>query len=180
MRSWAHYFPLFDLRPACLLFAPFFAGDLEEGASGADLLPPLVAGFLAAGFSFSSGLDRLDPPFGVSFGTSSSSSGDDSLYEGRFDPRLASFFTAGVLGFFAGAPLFTGVALDGVVDSFLAAAGFLPLFLPEDTAFLAGDFLARACPLLFALDGLAVRDFLAGGGRRALGGGLFWAFLKII
>lgn len=140
----------------CLLFfAPFLTtGSSGDDSSGSGRLDPLlVAGFLTAGSSWddSSGLDRLDPLLVVSFVTTASS-GADSLDTGRLDPLLASFLTAGVLGFFAGAPLLTGVALDGVVDSFLEVDCFLPDLLAEDTAFLAGDFFARGRPLPLAFD----------------------------
>lgn len=83
--------------------------------------------------------------------SSSSSSPDDSLYTGRLAPLLVIFFTAGVLGFFAGAPLLTGVDLDGVcADSFLDAVFFLADIMAEVTAFLAGDFfVGRPLPLAF-------------------------------
>lgn len=135
-----------------VLFAPFLTTGSGDDSSGSGRLePPLVAGFLAAGFSGedSSGLDRLDPLLVVSFATTASS-GDESRDTGRLAPLLASFLTAGVLGFLAGAPLLTGVALGGGVDSFLAADGFLPRLLADDTAFLAGDFFARGRPLPLA------------------------------
>ncbi len=154
--SWAQFFPLLDLRVDCLLlFAPFLpAGSSGDDSSSSGRLDPLlVAGFLAAGSSLddSSRLDRLDPLLVVSFATSASS-GDDSLDTGRFAPLLVNFFTAGVLGFLAGAPLLTGVALGGGVDSFLEADCFLADLLAEDTALLAGDFFARERPLPLAFD----------------------------
>ncbi len=156
-RSRAQYFPLLDLRVDCLLlFAPLFttgsSGDDDSSGSGR-LDPLLVAGFLTAGSSRddSSGLDRLDPLLVVSFVTAASS-GDDSVDTGRLDPLLFSFLTAGVLGFLAGAPLLTGVALDDGVDSFLETGCFLADVLAEDTAFLAGDFFARGRPLPLAFD----------------------------
>lgn len=161
-------------------FAPFFgAGPFVGSGSGSGSGCLLFAGFLTAGSlgEDSSGLDRLD--LVVSFVTTASS-GDESLDAGRLAPRLASFLTAGVLGFVAGAPLLTGVAFTGVWVSFLGGAGFFPRLLAEDTAFLAGDFLARVRPLPLAFDRLGLRDFLAGGGRRALGGGLFGLFLLVI
>lgn len=138
-----------------LLFAPF----LTTGSSGDDssssgrLDPLLVAGFFAAGSSCedTSGLDRLDPLLVVSF-VVSASSGDDSRDKGRLGPLLVSFFTAGVLGFLAGAPLLTGVALGDGVDSFLEADCFLSDLLADDTAFLAGDFFERERPLALAFD----------------------------
>lgn len=127
--------------------------------------PLLLAGFLAAGSSLdSSAFVRLDPAFVVSAAFS-------AALLGRLPPLLLSFFTAGVLGFLAGAPLLTGVAFGGGgEDSF---AFFIRAERMAVDAFLAGDFFARVRPLRLALDWLALRDFLAGGGRRALGGGLF-------
>lgn len=156
-RSWAQFFPLLDLRVDCLLlFAPLLTtGSSGEDSSGSVRLdPPLVACFLTAGSSGdnSSGFDRLDPLLVGSFVTAGSS-GDDSLDTGLFDPLLLSFLTAGVLGFLAGAPLLTGVDLDGGVDSFgLEADCFLAVLLAEDTTFLAGDFLASGRPLPLAFD----------------------------
>lgn len=72
---------------------------------------------------------------------------------GRLDPFLLSFFTAGVLGFLAGAPLLTGVALGGGgggEDSFVVF--FLADRMAEGAAFFAGDFFARERPLPFAFD----------------------------
>ena len=172
---------------------------MDSSGSGR-LEPPLVAAFLATGFSGvdSSALDRLDPLV-VSFGTTTSS-GDDSLDTGRLVARLFSFLTTGVLGFLAGAPLLTGVALAGVALDGVALAGValdgvalagvalagvalagvgVSFFTNLLTTFLAGDFLARGRPLPLAFDWLELRDFLAGGGRRALGGGLFWDFLRV-
>lgn len=138
-----------------LLFAPLLTtGSSGDDSSGSGRLDPLlVAGFLTAGSSWddSSGLDRLDPLLVVSFATTASS-GDDSRDTVRLDPLLVSFLTAGVLGFLAGAPLLTGVALDGGVDSFLEVDCFLPDLLAEDAAFLAGDFFARGRPLALAFD----------------------------
>lgn len=125
-----------------------------DDSSGSGRLDPLLpADFLTVGSSGvdSSGLDRLDPPLGVSFGTTTSS-GDDSLDTGRLDTLLFSFLTAGVLGFLVGAPLLTGVVLEGGGDSFLEADCFFPDLLAEDTAFLAGDFFARERPLPLAFD----------------------------
>lgn len=153
---WAQNFPLFDLRVDCLLlFAPFLTtGSSVDDSSGSGCLdPPLVTGFLTTGASGvdSSGLDRLDPLLVVSFVTTASS-GDDSLDTGRLDALLFSFLTAGVLGFLAGAPLLTGVALDGGVDSFLEADCFFGDLLAEDTAGLAGDFFVRGRPLPLGFD----------------------------
>lgn len=161
------------------LFTAGAAGDSSLGSGCLD--PLLVACFLGAGASGgdSSALERLDPLLVVSFVTAGSS-GDDSLDTGRLDPRLFSFLTAGVLGFFAGAPLLTGVALDGDSDSFLEADCFFADLLAEDAAFLAGDFFASGRPLPLAFDWLELGDFLGGGGRRALGGGLFSDFLRVI
>lgn len=168
------FFPLLDLRVVCLLL---FASFLTAGSSGDDsarsgcLDPLLVAGFLTAGslWDDGSGFCRLDPPLAVCF-VSSATSGEGA---GRLDPLLLSFFTAGVLGFFAGAALLTGVAFEGSgEDSFLRTFSLADK-IAEDGAFLAGDFLARERPLPLAFDWLTLRDFLAGGGRRALGGGLF-------
>ena len=187
----AQFFPLLDLRvDFLLLFASFLttasSPDDPSGFACLDLL--LVAGFLGAGSSSldnSADFDRLDPLFIVSFASSDSSSPssppssspDDSLYTGRLAPLLVIFFTSGVLGFFAGAPLLTGVDLDGVcADFFLEAVFFLADIIAEETAFLAGDFFDGR-PLPLAFDWLALRDFLAGGGRRTLGGGLF--FLEV-
>lgn len=107
-----------------LLLAPFFtAGSAGDDSAGSGRLDPLlVACFLAAGASGgdSSALERLDPLLVVSF-VAVGSLGDDSLDTGRLAPLLFSFLTAGVLGFFAGAPLLTGVALDGDSDFFLGA-----------------------------------------------------------
>lgn len=96
----------------------------------------------------SSGFDRLDRV--VSFGAGAFS-GVDSRDTGRLDPLLASFLTVGVLGFFGVAPFLTGVALDGGVVSALETDFFLPDFLAEDTAFLAGDFFTTERPLPLAL-----------------------------
>lgn len=150
-----------------LLFACFLAaGSPGDDPSGSGRLDPLlVAGFLAAGSSLdSSAFVRLDPVFVVSAASS-------GALLGRLAPLLLSFFTAGVLGFLAGAPLLTGVAFgDGGEDS-------LTFFIRAERmavdAFLAGDFFARERPLRLAFDWLALRDFLAGEGRRALGGSLF-------
>lgn len=138
-----------------LLFAPLFTtGFSRDDSSGPGRLDPLlVAGFLTAGSSWddSSGFERLDPVLVVSFVTAASS-GDGSLDTGRLDPLLVSVLTAGVLGFLAGAPLLTGVALGAGVDSFFEADGFRDDLLAEDAAFLAGDFLARERPLPLAFD----------------------------
>lgn len=138
-----------------LLFAPLLTtGSLRDDSSGSGRLGPLlVTGFLTAGSSGddSSGLDRLDPLLVVSF-VGAGSSGVDSLDTGRLDPLLVSFLTAGVLGFLAGAPLLTGVALDGGGDSFLETDCFLPDLLAEDSAFLAGDFFVSVLPLPLAFD----------------------------
>lgn len=99
----------------------------------------------------SSGLDRLDPLFVGSL-AGAGSSGLGSLAAGRVGPRLVSFFTAGVLGFLAGAPFLTGVGLGGGADSFLDTGCFLPVVLAGDSTFLAGVFFARARPLPFAFD----------------------------
>lgn len=141
-RLWNQFFPLLDLRVDCLLlFASFLAaGCLGDDSSVLDRLDPL----LGAG---SSGRGCLDLLFVASFSTAGFS-GDDLLGAGRLPPLLVIFLTAGVLGFFAGAALLTGVALG---DSFLDAAGFLALdadFVVEDATFLAGD-LFEGLPLAF-------------------------------
>lgn len=150
-----------------LLFAPLLTtGSFEDDSSGSGRLDPLLAaGFLTWGSSGddSSGLDRLDPLLVISF-VRAGSSGVDFEGAGRLDPLLVSFLTAGVLGFLAGAPLLTGVALDGGVDSFLETDCFFVDLLAEDAAFLAGDFFVRARPLPLAFDWLALLDFLVGGG----------------
>lgn len=149
-----------------LLFAPLLTtGALGDDSSFSCRLDPLlVAGFLTAGSSWddSSDFDRFDPLLDVSFVTTASS-GDESLDTGCLDPLLVSFLTAGVLGFLAGAPLLTGVALGGGVDSFLEADCFPVDLLAEDTVFLAGetdflagDFFARGRPRALAFDELAL------------------------
>ena len=138
-----------------MLFAPFLTtgSSWEDSSASVCLDPLLVASLLRAGSSGvdSSGLDLLDPLLAVSFVTAASS-GEESLDTGRLDALLLSFLTAGVLGFLAGAPLLTGVAFDGVVDSFLFADCFFGDLLAEDTAFLAGDFFAGGRPLPLAFD----------------------------
>lgn len=139
-----------------LHFAPrFTTGSSGDDSSGSGFLEPLlVATFFTAGSSGvdSSGFERLDPLRAVSLETAASS-GEDSLDAGRCDALLFNFLTAGVLGFLAGAPLLTGVALGGGVDSFFVVDRFFPNFLAaEDTAFLAGDFLAMGRPLPLAFD----------------------------
>lgn len=136
-----------------LLLTPFFTAGSAGDDSAGRLDPLLAACFLAAGASGgdSSALERLDPLLVVSF-VAVGSLGGDSLDTGRLAPLLFSFLTAGVLGFFAGAPLLTGVALDGDSDSFLGAGCFFPELLAEDAAFLAGDFFASERPLPLAFD----------------------------
>lgn len=138
-----------------LLFATFLtAGSSGDDSSGSGRLDPLlVAGFLTAGFSWddSLGFGRLDPLLAVSF-VFSASSGDDSVDAGRLDPLLLSLFTAGVLGFLAGAPLLTGVALEGCGEDSFLRTFFLAVRMAEDAAFLAGDFFARVRPLPLAFD----------------------------
>lgn len=148
-------FPLLDLRVACtLLLDPFFSTGVAFDSLGSDRRELLfVTCFFAGGSGEDSVLGRLDLPLGISSGTSASSSvssGDESLGAGCLAPLFRSFLTAGVLGFFAGAPFFTGVALDTEADSFLGAAGLLANFL-EDGAFLTGDFFpsGRVLPLDF-------------------------------
>lgn len=136
----------------CLLLVALFltAGPAGDDSSGSGRLDPLlVAGFLTAGCSWNdpSGFGRFSPLLIVSF-VSVACSGEDSVDAGRLDPFLLSFFTVGVLGFLAGAPLLMGVAFDGGgEDSFLLF--FLAVRMAEDAAFLAGDFFARALPLAF-------------------------------
>lgn len=209
--SRAQYFPLLVLRvdvflPLAAAGAASFltAGFTGVVFSGAERLgPPLAAAFPTAGFSGreSSGFDRLDALLVVSLATMASS-GDDSLDAGRLDPLLLCFLTAGVWGFFAAGAFFTGVALGGGVGFFVAADCFLhsrltgdaafltgdaafltgdAAFFTGDAAFLTGDFFARERPRPLAFDLLELRDFLAAGGRGALGGGLFFEdFLKAI
>lgn len=182
--SRCQFLPLLDFRADCFLFfAPFLtSASLGDDSLASDRLdPPLVACFLTGGSSGddSSALDRLELLLAVSFSTLASS-GDDSLLTGLFVPLLVSFLTAGVLGFLEGAPLFTGVSLGVAGDSFLETDCFLPELLGKDAtfSFLAGDFLVRGRPRPLAFDWLVLWDFLVGGGRRALGGGLFWDFLR--
>lgn len=127
-----------------LLFATFLtvaasSGDDSAGAGCFDL-----GCFFTVGSSAVSGFDRLDPPLAVSF-ESPASLGEDST--GRLDPRLLSFFTAGVLGFLAGAPFLTGVAFGGAEVSFFWTS-FLAVRIAEDAPFLAGDFFESGRPLL--------------------------------
>lgn len=154
------------------------AGSAGDGSSCLDLLP-LVVSLATAGSSEdnSSGFDRLDPPLDVSLAAGCSEMADSSGDGGRLDPRLFIFLTAGVLGFFAGAFLLTAVTLAEGADSFFEGDCFFAVVLGGAAAFLAGDFFARTRPLPLAFDWLVLRDFFGGGGRRALGGGLFCAFL---
>lgn len=135
-----------------LLVAPFLTAG-PSGSSGSGRLDPLlVAGLLTAGCSRSDslGFGRFNPPLVVSF-VSVACSGDDSVDAGRLDPFLLSFFTAGVLGFLAGAPLLMGVALGGGGEGSFVVF-FLADRMAEGAAFLAGDFFARERPLPFAFD----------------------------
>lgn len=167
------FFPLLDLRVDCLLFlAAFFTVSTEDSFGGGCLDAPLAAGFLAAGaFGVdSSALDFLD--FVVSFVTSFSS-GDVFVETGGLDACF-SLLTAGVLGFFLEAATFLAVlAFDGGVGTFFVAACFLPGLLTGDASFV--DTGGRPLPPDFGR--LMLLDFLAGGGWRALGGGLFTDFL---
>lgn len=136
------------------LDAVLTAGSSEDTASCFDRLDPPLVGVLTAGSSGdnSSCFDRLDPLV-VSFVTAgSSSTSGSSGDEGRLDPLLVSFLTAGVLGFFAGAPLLTGVALAAGGETFLEGVCFFAVLLADATAFLTGDFFARVRPLPLAFD----------------------------